>query len=108
MAKIPPSIEEAKGAVDFGLITIREDEYEALLKKVAVDQLLVGRQRYAMSRLTTVTDDEYLIASVRCLEPGTGQAQEVARTMIEELNPRWILLVGIAGSLPDVIIPWVM
>jgi nucleoside phosphorylase len=101
MVQIPSNITEAKGRVDFGIITIREDEYDAVLKKLTVEQILSSRQRYAMSRLKTVSDDEYLIASVRCLEPGTGQAQDVARTMIDELDPQWLLLVGIAGSMPD-------
>jgi nucleoside phosphorylase len=101
MAQIPSNIAEAKGRVDFGVISIREDEYDAVLKRLTVEQLLVGRQRYAMSRLKTVSDDEYVVAAVRSLEPGTGQAQDVARTMIDELDPQWILLVGIAGSIPD-------
>lgn len=101
MAQTNTNIAELKNKVDFGIITIREDEFEAVLQRFPLDELVTGRQRYAMSRLKTVSDDEYVIASVRCLEPGTGQAQDVARTMIDELNPQWILLVGIAGSMPD-------
>jgi hypothetical protein len=81
---------------------IRGDEFEAVLQRLLFDEIVAGRKRYAMSRLKTVSDDdEYVVASVGCLEPGTGQAQDVARTMIDELNPQWILLVGIAGSMPD-------
>lgn len=101
MAQISTDIAELKNKVDFGIITIREDEFEAVLQRLPMEQLVVGRQRYAMSRLQTISDDEYVIASVRCLEPGTGQAQDVSRTMIDELNPQWILVVGIAGSIPD-------
>jgi nucleoside phosphorylase len=101
MAQTNTNIAELKNKVDFCIITIREDEFEAVLQRFPLDELVTGRQRYAMSRLKTVSDDEYVIASVRCLEPGTGQAQDVARTMIDELNPQWILLVGIAGSMPD-------
>ncbi len=35
---------------------------------------------------------------VRCLEAGSGEAIEVARDLIEELSPRWLLVVGIAGG----------
>jgi nucleoside phosphorylase len=101
MVQINTNISDLKGKVDFGIITIREDEFEAVLQRLPTEQIVVGRQRYAMSRLTTVSDDEYVIAAVRCLEPGTGVSQDVARTMIDELNPQWILLVGIAGSFPD-------
>ena len=101
MIQNAPSIAELKAKVDFGIITIREDEFDAILQKLPFIQMITGRQRYAVSRLKTVSDDEYVLACVRCLEPGTGQAQEAARTMIDELNPQWILVVGIAGSIPD-------
>lgn len=63
---------QVKGKVDFGIITIREDEFQAVLTRLPTHETRVGRQRYALSRLKTVSDDEYLIASVRCLEQGTN------------------------------------
>jgi hypothetical protein len=95
------TVDEYKDKVDFGIITIREDEWDALLKRIPRESLAIGRQTYVISRLQTINDEEYVIASVRCPEPGNGQGQAVARTLIDELNPQWILLVGIAGSLPD-------
>ena len=80
MAELPSNVADAKDKRDFGIITIREDEFEAVLARLSVEQLVVGRQRYALSKVKAVADDEYLVASVRCLEPGTGQAQDVART----------------------------
>lgn len=100
MAQTNTNIAELKNKVDFGIITIREDEFEAVLQRLPLEELVTGRQRYAMSRLKTVSDDEYVIASVRCLEPGTGQAQEVARTMIDELNPQWIATTLIYSAIP--------
>src|SRR5262249_10110036 len=44
--------------------------------------------------------DEFVIASVRCPEQGNGEGQTTAFTLIEELKPQWILLVGIAGAVP--------
>lgn len=101
MAPKVTKIEDVKGKVDFGIITIRQDEYEAVLKRLPPESIAPGRQTYALSRLTTSNDDEYLIASVRCPEQGNGQGQATAHMLIEELNPQWILLVGIAGSVPD-------
>lgn len=101
MVQISTNIAELKGKVDFGIITIREDEFDAVQQRLPIEQIVVGRQRYGISRLKTISDDEYVIAHVRCLEPGVGVGQSVARTLIDELNPQWILLVGIAGSLPD-------
>ncbi|HJR09003.1 MAG TPA: hypothetical protein VJ842_17220 [Pyrinomonadaceae bacterium] len=101
MAQNVVSINEIKGKVDFGIITIREDEFEAVLQRLRPFQLVTGGQRYAVSRVKTVSEDEYVVACVRCVEQGTAQAQDVARTMIDDLNPQWILVVGIAGSMPD-------
>lgn len=101
MAEVCTQATRLKGKVDFGIITIREDEFQAVLDRLPTEETVVGRQRYAISKLRTISDDEYLIASVRCLEQGTNQAQEVARTLIDELDPQWILIVGIAGSVPD-------
>jgi nucleoside phosphorylase len=95
------NISELKGKVDFGIITIREDEFEAVLRRLPTEELVTGRQTYAVSRLKTVNEDDYVIASVRCPEQGNAQGQSVAHTLIEELAPQWLLLVGIAGSVPD-------
>lgn len=92
---------ELKGKIDFGIITIREDEFEAVLSRLPTETLVKGRQTYALSRLKTENEDEYVIASVRCPEQGNAQGQTVAHNLIEELDPQWVLLVGIAGSVPD-------
>jgi nucleoside phosphorylase len=94
-------ISELKSKVDFGIITIREDEFEAILQRLPTEELVTGSQTYAISRLKTVNEDEYVIASVRCPEQGNAQGQSVASRLISELQPQWILLVGIAGSVPS-------
>jgi nucleoside phosphorylase len=101
MAPKVTKIADIKGKVDFGIITIRQDEYEAVLQRLPTESIATGRQTYALSRVMTSNDDEYLIASVRCPEQGNGQGQATAHILIEELRPQWILLVGIAGSVPD-------
>ena len=95
------NISELKGKVDFGIITIREDEFGAILERLPTEQLVSGSQTYAISSITTVNEDEYVIASVRCPEQGNAQGQSVASRLINELQPQWILLVGIAGSVPS-------
>lgn len=91
---------ELKGKIDFGIITIRVDESEAVLQRFPHETIIKGRQIYALSSFTTTNDDDYLIASVRCAEQGNLHAQQVANNLIEELNPQWILVVGIAGTVP--------
>lgn len=99
--KEPQSIDELKGRVDFGVITVREDEFEAVLKRFRSERIVTGRQSYSLARLVTSNQDEYLIAVVRCVEQGTVAGHAVAHRLIEDLDPSWILLVGIAGAVPD-------
>lgn len=87
--------------VDFGIITIREDEFRACLN-VFPEGDDVNLKRYY--RLTSLTNNEGVvntIAIVRCSEQGTGEAQNITRDMIDDLNPKWIMVVGIGGGLPD-------
>lgn len=94
-------ISKLKGKVDFGIITVREDEYLAVLQRLRPERMVSGRQTYSLTRLRTTNEGEYLIACVRCVEQGTSEGQKVASNLIEDLDPTWILLVGIAGSVPD-------
>jgi nucleoside phosphorylase len=96
------TIAEVKGKIDFGIITIREDEFQSVLDRLPTESFIKGRNTYALSRLKTMNDDEYVIASVRCPEQGNAQGQTVAHNLIEDLNPQWVLLVGIAACVPDV------
>jgi nucleoside phosphorylase len=94
-------ISDIKGKVDFGIITIREDEFEAVLNRFPTENFTRGDQIYSLSRLETSNGDEYLIASVRCPEQGNSPGQTVAHHLIQDLDPQWILLVGIGGSVPN-------
>lgn len=100
MKHIDSNITELKGKVDFGIITIREDEFEAVLQRMHNKQFVTGRQIYTVSRLQTINRDEYLIASVRCPEQGNSSGQTVTHNLIEDLDPQWIIVVGIAGAVP--------
>jgi nucleoside phosphorylase len=92
---------DLKGKVDFGIITIREDEFEAVLQRFPDRLGLVsGRRQYNLRRLAIGDGGEYTVAIVRCAAQGNGEAQQVANALLEELAPRWLLVVGIAGGAP--------
>lgn len=91
---------ELKGKVDFGIITVREDEFQAVLQRFPSEGPIDGRRRYGISHLKLNDQEEYTVALVRCAESGTGEGQSVARDLIEDLDPQWLLLVGIAGGIP--------
>ena len=94
------NVEDLRGKIDFGIITIREDEFEAALDRQPRFGSMAGRRWYNFGRIELPNGGEYLTAVVRCTEQGTGEAQAVANDLIEELRPRWLLVVGIAGGIP--------
>ncbi len=55
---------------------------------------------YIISQVPLSNDDYYLVAIVRSFEQGQGHSQDVARDIIEDLDPQWLILVGIAGGVP--------
>jgi hypothetical protein len=81
-------IDEIRGKVDVGIITIREDEFAAVLERLKNRSTVQGgRQYYEFARVETRIGGELGVAVVRCLEQGQGEAQSVAWEVIDDLNP---------------------
>ena len=98
MAMIPAA--QVKSQVHFGIITMRTDEFEAVLHRFPPQDNAMGQNRlYSLSRFS-VGQTEYTVAVMRCPEQGEGEAQDAARDLIDELDPRWLVVVGIAGGVP--------
>jgi nucleoside phosphorylase len=96
-------IDNLKGKVDFAIITIREDEYKAVLKRFPIERIYKGTNRsYSIGRVVLADNHYYLVAVVRSIEQGEGHGQDTARDIIEDLDPQWLLLVGIAGGVPAI------
>jgi nucleoside phosphorylase len=93
----------ASPKVDIGIVTIRDDEFRAVL---AAFPDKAGTAQGA-SRAYTLRDadagggERYRIAVLRLVEQGQGEAQDAARDMIDDLGPRLVLVVGIAGGRPS-------
>ncbi|MCP3392346.1 hypothetical protein NLM27_26715 [Bradyrhizobium sp. CCGB12] len=92
-----------KPFVDIGLLTIRDDEFAAVLKAFPDDPgIYKGRHReYALRTTDAGQHARYRIAILRQIEQGNGEAQEAARDLYDDLHPSLILVVGIAGGLPS-------
>src|SRR5262245_37688269 len=92
---------EFKGKVDFGIITIREDEFDAVLRRFPAKLgIASGRRAYNLRSIELSASEGYVVAIVRCTEQGNSEAQAVAHALLDELEPRWLLVVGIAGGAP--------
>jgi nucleoside phosphorylase len=89
-----------KGKIDFGIITIKREELLAVLKRFSPDTVVEDKRSYMISRIP-IAGADYQAAIVQCPAQGTNVAQSVTHDLIEELDPRWILLTGIAGGKPS-------
>ncbi len=92
---------DVRGSVDFGILTIRPDEYTAVLDRLRGHETVLGRSYYEFARIDLDVGGQCGVAAARCPEQGQGPAQSTAHNMLEDLDPAWILLVGIAGGVPD-------
>ena len=94
---------KAQPLVDVGIITIRDDEFRAVLTAFPRDpEVYKGRYReYAIRTTEGAASQRYTVAVLRQIEQGNGEAQEAARDMIDDLQPSLLLIVGIAGGLPS-------
>lgn len=83
-----------------GIITVKQEEFEAVADRFKPLEVLPGRERsFAYTRFTS-NGQEFRIAIARSVESGQGSAQQVAHDLIDEVGPRWLLLVGIGGAVP--------
>jgi nucleoside phosphorylase len=92
---------EYLGQVDFALITIRDDEYKAALDRFPTEVIARGHSDYSIAHVDSVDGGIYHVAVVRCVSQGNIKAEKVAGELIRDLQPRWIITVGIAGGVPD-------
>lgn len=96
------SAEKIKGTVDFALITIREDEFAAVLHFFPPTGEFKGTNRtYEISDFITSDGSVYRAALFCTTEPGHGAAQAAASDVNSDLGPSWLVLVGIAGAVPE-------
>jgi nucleoside phosphorylase len=93
----------AQPTIDIGILTIRDDEFGAVLKAFPDDHgIHKSRHREYTLRTANAGDGaRYRLAILRQIEQGNGEAQEAARDLYDDLQPSLILVVGIAGGLPS-------
>jgi nucleoside phosphorylase len=91
----------APSAVDVAVITIREDEFKAVLDRLP-GYKHTPKQWWDYQCVSVATEDagSLTVAVGRIVDQGSLSAQALATSMILDLKPRWILVVGIAGAIP--------
>jgi nucleoside phosphorylase len=91
-----------KGQIDIGIIAIREDEFEAVLDRFPLRRKVDGTgSNYNYSSVQTKMNDTLRVAITRSPQQGQIHAQAITSAMLNDLAPKWIFLVGIAGGFAD-------
>jgi ankyrin repeat protein/nucleoside phosphorylase len=94
-------IEDLRGTIDFAIITIREDEFLAVLDRFSAPDSAENERRYEIGEMKTTGGQHYRYALVRCTKQGQNEAQSVANALIKDLDPSLLLLIGIGGAVPS-------
>ena len=98
----PLKVKAIKGKVDFAVITIRTDEHDAVLDRLPDRQSVFGGEwNYNYAAFRNSADELIRVAVARTETQGHGAAQQLANDIVLDLNPKWIVLVGIAGGFPS-------
>ncbi|MCG3117993.1 MAG: 5'-methylthioadenosine/S-adenosylhomocysteine nucleosidase [bacterium] len=91
--------------VDIGIITIKDEELNAVLDNFQNGSVVyispTTHRHYNLRVAEAGNGSHYQVGIIRQPEQGNGEAQSAARDLIEDLAPRLILVVGIAGGLPS-------
>jgi len=87
--------------IDVGIISIREDEYKAVLDRLKCHLRAERHRTYAIADVQHRSGIIYKVGVVRCVEAGPNAGQDTARDLIEDLDPQWLAVVGIGGAVPS-------
>lgn len=84
------------------IITIREDEYAAVLSRLGDYRNHAGSHRsYVRADFSRQSGTTVPVFLVRSVEQGPNAGHDTARDAIEDLDPALIVVTGIAGAVPD-------
>jgi nucleoside phosphorylase/tetratricopeptide (TPR) repeat protein len=92
---------DLKGRIHAAIITIRQDEYEAMEARLGPVTAIDGNNSYKLADIAPEEGAPISVVLTRVVGQGNQRAQAVAANVIHELDPAWLILVGIAGGVPD-------
>jgi nucleoside phosphorylase len=95
------AIDRLKGKVDFAILTIREDECDAVLDRFQPRDHTQGLRRYEVGTLNADNGRTFSFLVGRCVRQGEGEAQRLTDYLIQDVDPDLFVLVGIAGAVPS-------
>jgi nucleoside phosphorylase len=89
--------------VDIGSLTIRNDEFRAVLEAFPNGEgVHRGKRReYTLRHAETADGERYTLAILKQIEQGNGEVQDAARDLLDDLESTMLLVVGIAAGRPS-------
>jgi nucleoside phosphorylase len=87
---------------DIGIVTMKEEEYEAILDKFEPNGQASGAKRDYDIAVVSTPRGTCRVAITRCAQQGNPFAQTAATEMLADVQPCFLLVVGIAGGVPTV------
>jgi nucleoside phosphorylase len=97
----PSDVASYKGKVDAAIVTIIREEFDAVRDRFLPEATISGRREYNLCHVPSArTNRNFLVAVCRQVEPGNGESGKITSDIIEDLAPKAILVVGIAGAVP--------
>jgi nucleoside phosphorylase len=106
MLRAPASAPPLPSQVDIAIVTILQEEYEAVkrrLKNVRRDpgtKDQPNQYAWVLGEIETTNGDTYQVVLAMTLHPGNTSGSLGTSKTVARWRPRYVLLVGIAGGLP--------
>jgi nucleoside phosphorylase len=92
---------DARRLVDYAVITVKAEEFAAVLRRFPVEMEARGQTQYNVAHFNDESGTTRHVAIVKSWEQGDISAQSIANALVSDLEPRLILVVGIPGARPD-------
>src|SRR5262249_31537432 len=85
----PAPAADSSPRADIGIVTIRDDEFRAVLGVFPdkIGTVKGARRAYTLCHADAGGGERYRIAMFRLIEQGQGEAQDAVRDLIEDLSP---------------------
>lgn len=99
-ARWSTSASDHRGKIRAAIVTIKQEEEAAVLKRFPSEAHVRGIRDYHLGRVTHVDGRTIFVATVRLPGQGNLEATTVVGQVMDDLAPDCVFLVGIAGASP--------
>ncbi len=87
--------------IDVGIITIKDEELTSVTHRLEpLEHFTINDHNYIYKSIQSRDGFRYNVAVTRSLRPGREEAEDLTLNLIEDLKPKCLFLVGIAGGIP--------